>query len=70
MTFGKKKSGFQGQKQWPPQFHIKFSNTGTPSLFRKYSYKIFFYCFSNADVANTYYYDVDAEDSYLDDNAE
>ena len=24
----KKKSGFQGQKQWPPKFHIKFRNPG------------------------------------------
>ena len=32
------KSGFQGQKQWPPKFHIKFRNTRTsPPLARKYS---------------------------------
>ena len=30
VTFGQKKSGFQGQKQWPPKFHIKFRNTGHP----------------------------------------
>ena len=35
MTFGQKKSRFQGQKQWPPQFHIKFRKTGTPPLLRK-----------------------------------
>ena len=26
----KKKSGFQGQKQWPPKFHIKFRSPGPP----------------------------------------
>ena len=25
-----KKSGFQGQKQWSPKFHIKFRNPGPP----------------------------------------
>ena len=38
VTFGQKKSGFQGQKQWPAKFHIKFRNTRPPlPLFRKYS---------------------------------
>ena len=33
-----KKSGFQGRKQWPPKFHIKFRNPGPlPPLYRKYS---------------------------------
>ena len=32
MSLVAKKSGFQGQKQWPPKFHIKFRNPGTPSL--------------------------------------
>ena len=42
----KKKSNFQGQKQWSQKFHIKFRNTGTPHpLFRKYSYKNIFYAF-------------------------
>ena len=27
----KKKSDFQGQKQWPPKFHIKFRNPATPT---------------------------------------
>ena len=27
VNFCQKKSGFQGQKQWPPNFHIKFRNT-------------------------------------------
>ena len=35
-----KKSGLQGQKQWPPKFYIKFKNT---PLFRKYSQKIPFF---------------------------
>ena len=30
MTFGQTKLGFQGQKQWPPKFHIKFRNPGAP----------------------------------------
>ena len=34
----KKKSGFQGQKQLRPNFHIKFRNAGAPPpLIRKYS---------------------------------
>ena len=31
VTFGKKKSGFQGQKQWPPKFQIKFRTMRPPS---------------------------------------
>ena len=30
VTFAPKKLGFQGQKQWPPKFHIKFRNPGNP----------------------------------------
>ena len=26
----KKKSGFQGQKKWPPKFHLRFGNRGPP----------------------------------------
>ena len=29
VTFGQKRSGFQGQKQWPPKFHIKLRNPRT-----------------------------------------
>ena len=37
MSLLAKKSGFQGQKQWPPKFHIKCRIPGTPSpLSRKY----------------------------------
>ena len=33
--FAKKKSGFQGQKQWPPKFHKKFRITETTSLIQE-----------------------------------
>ena len=37
MSLLAKKSCFQDPKQWQPNFHIKFRNTGPPTpLFRKY----------------------------------
>ena len=32
VTFGKKKSGFQGPKQLPPKFYMKFKNPGRTFL--------------------------------------
>ena len=43
--FWSKKLGFQGQKQWPPKFHIKFRNPGPlPYLGNFPKFYQFFWC--------------------------
>ena len=43
MSLVAKKSGFQGQKQWPPKYHIKFRNTRTTigNIPKKYHFFVF-----------------------------
>ena len=52
VTFGQKRSGFQGQKQWQPKFHIKFKNPGPPPpyLGNIPKKKTIFGCFPTNDI--------------------
>ena len=49
--FWPKKSGFQGQKHWPPKFHIKFRNPGPlPYLGNFPKFYQFFWCLPYMNV--------------------
>ena len=52
--FWPKKLGFQGQKQWPPKFHIKFRTPGPPHSYLGLSPNFFLGGFPQSKSRYTY----------------